>query len=77
MFLTLGTQLLVGEGAQFRLAAPPVGEEVPYFELALPPPTFLPYLCPQDLLQGLPIGAHLDQVIVGLRVTLGCRGTWQ
>ena len=36
----------------------------------LPPPSFLPHLCPQDLLQGLPLGAHLEEVISCLRPVL-------
>jgi len=38
------------EEVQYRLAAPRIGEEVPGRGPALPPPGFLPNLCPQDLL---------------------------
>jgi len=32
-----------------------------------PPPRLLPHLCPRDLLLGLPLGAHLEEVILRLR----------
>jgi hypothetical protein len=45
----------------YRLVASPVGKEVPDLAPALP--AFLPHLCPQDLLLGLPLRAHLEELI--------------
>jgi len=44
-----------------------ISEEAPDLEPALPPPAFLPRLCPQDLLRGPPLRAHLEEAIPCLR----------
>jgi len=57
----------VPETLHYRLAAPPIGKELPDLEPALPLLALLPHLGSQDLLLGLPLGARLEEVIPCLR----------
>ena len=65
--ITLPTSAVEREPSIYHLAAPPICKEVPDFEPVLPPPAFLPFSCPHDLLLGISLGAHLEEVIRCLR----------
>jgi len=55
-----------GEEVQYRLPAPLIRQEVPDLPSVFPLPRLLPYLRPQDLLLGLPLRTHLEEVLSSL-----------
>jgi len=61
---SVGTSLptSIAETKSYTASAPLVGKHSADSETVFPPPALLPHLCPQYLLQALPLRTHLEEV---------------